>query len=42
MEPFFVIMIFERMLQVASHTTERASKLKEALIWLRYYRFIVS
>jgi hypothetical protein len=42
LEPFFVIMVFERMLSVAGQRTERMSKINESLIWLRYYRFMVS
>jgi hypothetical protein len=42
LEPFYVIMVFERMLSVASFRTERTSKVNESLIWLKYYRFMVS
>ncbi|KAG7527949.1 hypothetical protein FFLO_06491 [Filobasidium floriforme] len=40
LEPFYVIMVFERMLSVASFRTERTSKVNESLIWLKYYRFM--
>lgn len=42
LEPFFVIMVFERMLQATSYNQERVDKLGEAVIWLKYYRFMVS
>jgi hypothetical protein len=40
-EPFFVIMLFERMLTAMSHRANHTEKLNEAAIWMRYYRFMV-
>ena len=40
-EPFFIIMVFERLLRAIGSSSNHSAKTHEGATWIRYYRYMV-